>query len=35
MVCVFQKLDLNRIKDLFLKFELLEGITKDGQFLIN
>ena len=34
-VCVFQKLDLNRIKDLLLRFNLLEGMTKDGHFFIN
>ena len=34
-VCVFQKLDLNRIKDLLMRFNLLEGITKEGVFQIN
>ena len=34
-ICVFQKLDLNRIKDLLIKFNLLEGITKEGHFFVN
>lgn len=34
-ICVFQKMDPNRVRDLFQKFNLLEGINKDGQFLIN
>ena len=34
-ICVFQKLDLNRIKDLFMRFNLLEGVSRDGVFQIN
>lgn len=32
---VLQKMNLNKIKVLFQKFNLLEGVTKDGDFVMN